>query len=173
MVHALFADGSACEVRVEVDAGPEPKVFVLGQPSRELLLSAERGGNAAQLALRRRKVLARTYATFCELLTGTGATSTVLGESAGLAFALAFTAAALERERGKSLALAVAATGMVASGGADAVIQRVDSVGTKLRGALEILSPGGAVLYPAANGGDVTDEVREAARSKSVRLVPV
>src|SRR5207249_1605809 len=65
--HVLFSDGTSAELALELDASPEPKVFVLGSPSREVLLSAERGASAAWLALRRRGLLTRAWASFFEM----------------------------------------------------------------------------------------------------------
>jgi hypothetical protein len=169
-VHALFADGTVSPVGIELDASREPKVFVLGQPSRQLALSAERGVSAAYLALRRRGLVQGQYASFCEL---TGAPAAVVGESAGLAFALGFAAAALACEKRGARPRAVAATGIVSSATADAAVGPVDGVAAKLAGAITTLPSGALFFYPSANTGDVGDDARSAAAARSVELVPV
>jgi Domain of unknown function (DUF4384) len=172
-VKALFADGSASAVGIELDASPEPKVFLLGQPSREVLLSAERGVSAAYLYLRRRGLVRGPYASFCDLVADDGRAAGLLGESAGLAFALAFAVAALAREHDAARTPSLAATGAVDSGTADAAISRVDGVAAKLAAAVESLPAGGLAFFPSANAADVPADVRAAAAARAVELVPV
>src|SRR5438128_300187 len=123
---------------LELDARPEPKVFLLGAhaQNRGWLLSAERGANAAYIVLRRRSLLRHAYVSFFDMRHAAEHVFGVLGESAGLCFALTFAAHALAREHGQARPVTLAATGLVASGLAVAEVGRVDGNAPKMAAAL-------------------------------------
>lgn len=171
--HALFSDGTSGALRVELDPSPEPKVFLLGQSGRDLLASAERGASAAYLWLRRRHLLRERFAAFFEIEPAGDRSATVLGESAGLCFALAFAATALAREHRRVRPIEFAATGVVQSGTIDADVGRVDGIATKLDAALAAVPPGGWVFFPAANDAEASVGVRDRARAKGLHLIAV
>jgi hypothetical protein len=171
--YALFSDGTSVDLRVELDAGPEPKVFLLGCTSRELLLSAERGARAAYFALRRRGLLRHAYATFFEMASAEDRALPVLGESAGLCFALAFAAHALAREHPHACPVAFAATGTLRTGTVDAEVGAVDALEAKFAAALASLPPGAWILFPAADAAELADATRLAAAAKGIHCVAV
>jgi len=111
----LFSDGTSGKLRLERDAGSEPKVFLLGRPSREALLSAERGSNTPYFALRRRGLIGRVC-DFFEVAHDSDRALGVLGETTGLPFALAFAAYAVVREHERVRPVSFAASGGLAGG---------------------------------------------------------
>jgi len=171
--YALFSDGTSAHLRVELDAGPEPKVFLLGRTSRELLLSAERGARAAYFTLRRRGLLRHPYATFFEIASAEERTLAVLGESAGLCFALAFAAHALGREHPQACPVVFAATGTLRSGTVDADVGAVDGMEAKFAAAVASLPLGAWIFFPAADEAELTDATRVAAAAKGIHCVAV
>jgi hypothetical protein len=170
--YALFSDGTIAGLGLELDTGSEPKVFVLGSPSRELVMSAERGVTAAYFALRRKELIRQPYVCFFELGRTDGAV-TILGESAGLCFAMAFAAQALLRERPGTAAISFAATGVVTTATAEAAVAPVDGIAAKVGAAAAGLPAGALVFVPAANAPDLSEAVRAELGAKGLRLVPV
>jgi hypothetical protein len=171
--HVLFSDGTSAALRVELDSSTELKVFMLGHPSRDVLLSAERGATAAYFALRRRALVHHPYASFFEFEAPSGPALGVLGESAGLCFALAFAAHVLDREHARAEAVAFAATGVVRGASLDAELGGVDRLPAKVEAAARALPEGGWIFLPTANGNEVSDEQRRAVERAGLRLVPV
>ena len=88
----------------------------------------------------------------------------VLGRSAELAFALALTAAVLDRDFP-----AIAATGIIEEGGA---IRPVDGVGDKLAAAIAILPKGGLFAFPSANAHALPENLRQEAAERGIELAP-
>lgn len=88
----------------------------------------------------------------------------VHGESAELAFALAFTGAAIARALPP-----LAATGRLGSGGA---IGAVEGIADKLAAAIEVLPTGGFFIFPAAGERELSPALRRAAAERGIVLVP-
>lgn len=88
----------------------------------------------------------------------------VQGRSAELAFALAVTAAAVERPLPP-----LAATGRVEGDGA---IGPVEGVADKLAAALTVLPEGGRFVFPAANEREIPTRLRHHAATTGVILIP-
>src|SRR4051794_9062507 len=131
----------------------------------DLRLSATRAVNEAARILYREQYLDRQLVVqFSADHFGNVHSSNVHGKSAELAFALAFVAAAVERQLPT-----MAATGIVGEGG---VIERIDGLAGKLSAALSVLPDGGTFVFPAANENDLSDEQRRRAAEQEVTLLP-
>jgi len=98
----------------------------------------------------------------------------VHGRSADLAFALAFAAAALSSTGNTGddagTKFAVAATGML---GEDGSILAVSGLASKLAAAIAALPASALVLFPGANEGDLTADIRRHAELRNIKLQPV
>src|SRR5882724_1037703 len=150
-VFLLFASGEhgvafrlATDIGTGVHGTSIRRVDVKGA-SADLRLSATRAVNEAARILYREQYLDR------QLVVQFSANSfdNVHGRSGELAFALAFVAAAVERELP-----AMAATGILGEGG---TIERIDGLAGKLSAALPVLPGGGAFVFPAANESEFSD----------------
>jgi len=136
----------------------------------DLRLSATRAVNEAARILYREQYLDRQLVVqfsadhFDNVHSSNIHSSNIHGRSAELAFALAFVAAAVERELP-----AMAATGIVGEGG---VIERIDGLAGKFSAALSVLPDGGTFVFPAANESELADEQRHRAAEQKVTLLP-
>lgn len=90
----------------------------------------------------------------------------IIGRSAELVLALAFATGVRFQHPYPSLA----ATGVVLTGGG---IGAIDGLPSKLQAALDVLPPGGKILYPQDNAQDVSVELHQAATLKEIELIPV
>lgn len=172
IARVLFDDGTSGALNLDLVVNPEHKVYLLGGRS-EVLRSAERGAQAAYLALRNRGLLRDTYQSFFTLEHGADRAVGVLGESAGLCFALAFAAHALAREHSQAQPISFAATGVLANGARRSRVDPVSGITAKVTAALTAVPAGALVFVPKANEGEVSEGVRAEAAAKGLRLVAV
>ena len=101
-------------------------------------------------------------------LQGLPAGRQVMGESGGLAFAIALAKRLLGRDPGP-----VAATGEVKSGHGGGPVGPVRGIEAKMAAAGGLVPKKGWVLYPKENEREISDEVRESLREKGLKLQPV
>jgi len=92
----------------------------------------------------------------------------VIGESGGLAFAIALAKRVLEQDPGP-----VAATGEVKSSHGGGPVGAVKGIGAKLEAAGRLVPENGFVFYPKENDGDIQEGLRRSLTDKGLKLQPV
>lgn len=96
------------------------------------------------------------------------ADNSMVGESAGLAFAVALASTMLHKK-----GLTIAATGEVSGGQYPGPVAKVGGINEKVAAAISLLPPGGSLLYPAANEAYLTEALKEECRSIGIALYPI
>lgn len=96
------------------------------------------------------------------------ADNSMVGESAGLAFAIALASRMLHKQ-----GLAIAATGEVSGGQYPGPVAKVGGINEKVTAAITLLPPGGSLFYPAVNEADLADALKEECRSNGIALYPI
>ena len=92
----------------------------------------------------------------------------VMGESGGLAFAIALAKTLYDRDPGP-----VAATGEVKSGHGGGPVGPVKGIRAKMEAAGRLVPENGWVFYPKENHREIPDELRTSLVGKGLRLQPV
>jgi len=92
----------------------------------------------------------------------------VMGESGGLAFAIALAKRVYDQDPGP-----VAATGEVKSGHGGGPVGPVKGIEAKMEAAGRLVPENGWVLYPKENDREIPDELRTSLEGKGLRLQPV
>ena len=92
----------------------------------------------------------------------------VIGESGGLAFAIALAKRVLEQDPGP-----VAATGEVKSSHGGGPVGAVKGIVAKLEAAGRLVPENGWVFYPKENDGDIQEGLRRSLTDKGLKLQPV
>ena len=92
----------------------------------------------------------------------------VMGESGGLAFAIALAKRVYDRDPGP-----VAATGEVKSGHGGGPVGPVKGIKAKMEAAGRLVPENGWVFYPKENDREIPDELRKSLAGKGLRLQPV
>lgn len=95
------------------------------------------------------------------------------GSSAGLAFCLKFAQEIYHLKTGRLLGHSIAASGVISDGTRGARVEKVQSLRNKLLAAIELLSPGDILFFPAENEVELDPELRDQAAAKEIRLSPV
>lgn len=155
-VHALYSDGTASEVILELRA-PDPdggpvKATVAGAEDAAARASAEHAVKAVYTLLTRRgydPAKLRYYASFDFNPPSRAPAS---GDSAGLAFLIKFLAAVIEKESGEEHEnLVVAATGVISESSGEGRVGRVDGILERIMAADDSLPPGTSIFLPQEN----------------------
>ena len=163
LVTGAGAVGEAVALTARIGEGTRGKAVrrvEVRQGSIDLQESAGTATHQAYEILYREKYLDRqvvvTYEPAADL-------ANVHGRSADLAFALAF-ALTVEPAR-----LSIAATGVLGENG---TIQPVDGLPQKITAALAVLPAQSFIVFPGANEAEVSVELRQQAKARSIALLP-
>jgi tetratricopeptide (TPR) repeat protein len=172
-VLALFEDGTTSKLLMEF-YDPNTKaitVDVIGQRDQAILKSAEDGCHSAYNILRELKVIneGKKYYVSFEF----DGQNNVMDYSAGLTFSLKFTAEAYLDKKNKSYAFSLAATGCVSDITKEAKVTKVEGFEKKLKAAIDNLHENDLMFYPQKNEEELDESLREEAKRKGIKLIPV
>jgi hypothetical protein len=175
-VFALFENGPVSELKIG-SYKPYDKpisVYVLNQDSPQLQASCTKATHSAYHILRNKKILKgdERYCASFEFL-GNNLDYNVLGESAGLAFLLKFTAELYQRKSKQDIHFSIAATGAISEHTADAKVEKVAGINAKIKAAASTLCKGDKILCPKENEDEIDDKIRKELLAKQIDIIPV
>ena len=165
----LFESGNGVAVDLQLFDAPRESArpidaYVVTEVEGSVTRSARRAAGAAYEAV------ARHVADLPLAVAGFdfGGSSQVIGESGGLAFAVALAKHLARQDPGP-----VAATGEVESSHNGGPVAGIRGIEAKLEAAAAVLPTGGHVFYPKENDGEVTAEARRKMAEQGLILHPV
>jgi hypothetical protein len=177
----MFENGTTGQVEANLYPAREsfegPVEVQVLQPTPALKHSAQLGAIAAFNGLLRLGLI-DAQQRHCVLfnVTGLGGVPQIIGNSAGLLFAVMFAGLLLEqlkRVTPGSWALSMAATGEVSSIDPGEPVKGIGGLQAKVRAGLQVLKRGDKVIYPAENDDQIGDVLRKQAEVQGVFLFPV